>query len=116
MTQPTEEGETYWTYRRFKVATDDGFIYGMKEAHFICHGDQMLLQFWTEDSLYTAQAADDLLVKIDQYAADYEKAGKMPTWALGYTADEFKTALKHQRHACTEAVIDEAEILRGWGE
>lgn len=111
-----EEGERYRAYRRMKMSLDDGCIYGMHEAHFICHDGEMRLQYWSENPIYTAQNADDLLVRIDRYKADFNKTGKMPEWALGYTADEFKTALKYQRHACAEPVIDEAEILRGWGE
>jgi hypothetical protein len=38
-----EEGETYWNYRRFRIRLDDGDIYGMKEAYFICREGKMLL-------------------------------------------------------------------------
>jgi hypothetical protein len=111
-----EEGETYWNYRRFRIRLDDGDIYGMKEAYFICREGKMLLQYWDVEPMYTAQDADDLLLRIDQYAADYKANKTMPGWAEGYDEAEFMASLEYQRRACTEPVIDEEEVMRSMGE
>jgi len=116
MTDEVQDGEMYWQYRRFRIPLDDGYVYGMCEAHFICDNGKMLLQFWSENPLYTANQPDDLVVMVDRLEEAHEKDGTMPEWAAYYTPEDFKLALQWQRRACTEPVIDEEEIYRSWGE
>ena len=102
---------TSWRYGVMRRNLDDGPVYGMHELHF-----ENGLQYWTADPYWTEQDKGDFVITIDRLESNYRATGNMPTWAMGYTGEQFLSALESMRHDVGLKSYDEDEIYRGWGE